>query len=439
MATTLRPAEPPFTSFRWIIGGLLCLATTINYVDRQILALLKPRLDTELGWTNEQYGDINSAFQASYALSYVVFGWFIDRVGIRLGYSVSIVCWSLAATAHGFVGSVRGFFLARVALGAGEGGNFPACIKAVAHWFPPRERAFAASLFNSGTNLAPLIAPALVPWIAARFGWQMCFVAAGAAGFLWLLLWIPLYRNTPGESRLVSPPERVWIEGAQSAVAPAGSGGSIRWLSLFGFRQTWAIVLAKFLTDPVWWFFLIWLPDFFKQTRGLDLKSSWVYLVAIYAISTVLSLSGGWLSGHLIHRGWTVTRARKSAMFLFALCVVPVAYAPRLDAWAAVGLIGLAGAAHQAWSATIYASTSDMFPKASLAAISGIAGMAGAVGGILFPHFVGALLDQFKATAGGETAGYAILFTLCAGAYVVAFLVNHLFAPRFEPIRLSAR
>jgi MFS transporter, ACS family, hexuronate transporter len=433
-AAPLRPAESTLTRFRWVIGGLLFLATTINYIDRQILALLKPVLDTELGWSNEQYGNVNSAFQASYALSYVVFGWFIDRVGIKLGYSVSIVCWSLAAMAHGFVGSIRGFFLARVALGAGEGGNFPACIKAVAHWFPPRERAFAASLFNSGTNIAPLIAPALVPWIAFRFGWQMCFVAAGAAGFLWLLLWLPLYRNTPGESRFVSPRERTLIEGDHPPVAP---GRPISWLGLFAFRQTWAIVLAKFLTDPVWWFFLIWLPDYFKKTRGLDLKNSWVHLVAIYAISTVLSLGGGWLSGHLIQRGWTITRARKTAMLLFALCVVPVGLAPQMGVWIAVMLIGLAGAAHQAWSATIYASTSDMFPKPSIAAISGIAGMAGAVGGILFPPFAGALLDHFKTTAGGETAGYAILFTLCAGAYLVAFLLNHLFAPRFDPIRLA--
>ena len=425
-----RPADA-LTRFRWVIGGLLLLATTINYIDRQILALLKPTLDTELGWTNEQYGSVNAAFQASYAVSYVAFGWFIDRVGIRLGYSVSIVCWSLAAMGHGLVGSIRGFFFARIALGAGEGGNFPACIKAVACWFPPRERAFAASLFNSGTNIAPLVAPAVVPWIASRYGWQMCFVVAGAAGFLWLLLWLPFYRNSPGESRHVAESERALIEGDRPA---APTSGTISWLGIFSFRQTWAIVLAKFLTDPVWWFFLIWLPDFFKKTRGLDLKGSWVFLVTIYAISTVLSLGGGWLSGHLINRGWTITRARKTAMGLFALCVVPVGFAPQLNAWAAVGLIGLAGAARQAWSATIYASTSDMFPKRTIAAISGIAGMAGAVGGILFPPFAGALLDHFKGTAGGETAGYAILFTLCGSAYVVAFLVNHLFAPRFEQV-----
>lgn len=427
------PPPPAVTRFRWIICTLLFLATTINYIDRQILALLKPMLDTELGWTNEQYGEINAAFQASYAISYVIFGWFIDRVGIRFGYSLSIIAWSLAAMAHGFVGSVRGFFFARIALGAGEGGNFPACIKSAAAWFPQRERAFAASFFNSGTNVAAVIAPAIVPWIALHYGWPMCFIVAGAAGFFWLVPWLLLYRNSPSDSPRVSEAERDHIAAGQP---PAPTGPALTWLQLFRFRQTWAIILAKFLTDPVWWFFLIWLPDFFKKTRGLDLKSSWVHLVTIYAISTVLSLGGGWLSGHLIGRGWTVTRARKTSMFIFALCVVPVMAAPQLGEWTAVALIGLAGAAHQAWSATIYATTSDMFPQRSIAAISGVAGMAGAVGGMLFPPFAGALLDRYQHLAGGQSAGYVILFAMCGSAYVVAWIINHLFAPRFDQIRV---
>jgi ACS family hexuronate transporter-like MFS transporter len=244
-----------------------------------------------------------------------------------------------------------------------------------------------------------------------------------------------LFRNLPAESRFVSAAERDLIERDQ--ISDAGEK-SIGWLGLFRYRQTWAIVLAKFLTDPVWWFFLIWLPDFFKKTRGLDLKNSWVHLVSIYAIATALSLAGGWLSGYFINRGWSVTRARKTALIIFALCVVPVVLAPSMSEWIAVFLIGLAGAAHQAWSATIYATTSDMFPRRTIAAISGIAGMAGAVGGILFPPFAGALLDHYKLTEGGESAGYAILFTLCGSAYIVAFLLNHVCAPRFEPIKLRA-
>lgn len=392
-------------------------------------------LDTQLGWTNEQYGNVNAAFQAAYALSYIAFGWFIDRVGVRLGYAVSIVCWSLAAFSHGFVGSVRGFTLARTALGAGEGGNFPACIKAIACWFPPHERALAASFFNSGTNVAAIIAPALVPWIADRYGWQMCFIVAGAAGISWLVFWLPLFRNTPGESPRVSERERDYILRGH-AQETVGDEPGIGWLSLFRYRQTWAIVLAKFLTDPIYWFFLIWLPDFFRKTRGLDLKHSWVHLVSIYGIAAVLSVGGGWLSGHLIQRGWSVTRARKTAMFVFAVCVIPVVLAPGLDVWMAVVVIGLAAAAHQAWSATIYASISDMFPRRSIAAISGIAGMAGAVGGILFPPFAGALLDRHKLTTGGESSGYVILFAICSSAYVVAFLLNHLCAPRFDAIRV---
>lgn len=416
---------------------MLFFATTINYIDRQILALLKPTLDLELGWTNEDFGLVNSAFFGVYAASYLVFGWFIDKVGVKTGYLVSICWWSVAAMAHAFVGSVRGFFWARVGLGAGEGGNFPACIKAVAHWFPKRERAFAASLFNAGASIGPILAPAIVPWIAINFGWRMAFVVAGIAGFLWLLLWLPFYKNSPEESRHVSTAELALINSDKEAENE--STAKVPWLSLFRYRQLWAIVLAKFLTDPVSWFFLIWLPDFFKKTRGLDLKGSWKYLVTIYTIAAVLSIAGGWISGYLIGRGWTSTRARKASMMLFAVCVIPVVLVARCGDWMAVILIGLAVAAHHAWSANIYASTSDMFPKRAVAAVAGIAGMAGAVGGMIFPAFAGWLLDHSKGTAGGESAGYAILFSICGGAYVLAFGINHLLAPRFEQVKIESR
>lgn len=435
-ALSSRSSAVTVSRFRWLIVGLLFFGTTINYIDRQILALLKPILDGELGWTNEQYGRVNSAFQAFYAASYVGFGWFIDRVGIRFGYSLSMIAWSIATLAHGLVGSIGGFFWARAALGVGEGGNFPACIKSIAHWFPKRERAFAASLFNAGTNVGAIIAPAVVPLVAYRYGWQAVFFGAGTIGFLWLVPWLIFFRNEPAHSPRVSLGERQLIESDLDAKTAAS--GKIGWFALFSYRETWAIVLAKFLTDPVWWFFLIWLPDFFKKTRELDIRNSWVHLVTIYAIATVLSIAGGWFSGFLINRGWSVTRARKTGMFIFALCVVPVIWAPQSSDWIAVVLIGLAGAAHQAWSATIYASTSDMFPKPTIAAIAGIAGMAGSVGGILFPIFTGKLLDYYKTTEGGEPAGYNVLFLICGGAYVVAFAVNHLFARRFEQIKLPS-
>jgi ACS family hexuronate transporter-like MFS transporter len=427
--------RPQTSHFRWFIVLLLFLATTINYVDRQILALLKPILDNELGWTNEQYGFVNSAFQATYALSYVVFGWFIDRAGIRLGYAVSIAAWSIAAACHGFVGSMRGFLFARFALGAGEGGSFPACIKAVAYWFPQRERALAASLFNSGANVGPMLAPMVVPWIALTFGWRMAFVVAGVGGLLWLALWLPFYR-APEESRHVSEAELALIRSDRNARSDAAGG--VSWWRLFTLRATWAYLLTKFLTDPISWFWLIWLPDFFKKTRGFEIKQSWVHLVTIYTISMVLSIAGGWFSGYLINRGWSVTRARKTALAVFALCVAPVWLAVRADAWTAVCLIGLALAAHHAWATCLYAVNSDMFPKRAVAAVAGIGGMAGSVGGIIFPTFVGWILDRSKAGAGGETAGYALVFGLCSSAYIIAFIVNHLLAPRFEQVEMRS-
>lgn len=437
MPNPLRPEpdRPLVSNFRWFIVALLLMATTINYVDRQILALLKPILDRELGWSNEDYGRVNSAFQATYAVSYVVLGWFIDRFGIKLGYLVSISMWSIAAACHGLVGSMRGFMVARFALGAGEGGSFPACIKAVAYWFPPRERALAASLFNSGANVGPILAPMVVPWIALTFGWRAAFVAAGIAGFLWLALWLPFY-SAPEKSRHVSAAELALIRGERDA--KSDSTGRVNWWGLFGYRQTWAYMLTKFLTDPISWFWLIWLPDILAKTRGLDLKESRKYLVAIYVVSMLLSILGGWFTGHLMKRGWSVTRARKTGMVVFALCVVPVSLALKADAWTAVGLIGLALAAHHAWATCLYAIASDTFPKRAVAAVAGLGGMAGSVGGIIFPTFVGWLLDRYKLTPGGETAGYAVLFGMASSAYLVAFAVNHLLAPRFEQVDLKA-
>jgi ACS family hexuronate transporter-like MFS transporter len=421
-------------NFRWFIVGLLLLATTINYIDRQILALLKPTLDRELGWTNQQYGYVNSAFQATYAFSYVAFGWFIDRFGIKIGYLLSITMWSIAAACHGLVGSIHGFFVARFGLGLGEGGSFPACIKAVAYWFPQRERHFAASVFNSGANVGPIIAPMIVPHILSVYGWCMVFVLAGIAGFLWLALWLPFY-SAPEKSRFVTSAELSHILSDRNEKSNAP--GSVAWCRLFTLRETWAYLLTKFLTDPISWFWLTWLPDFFHKTRGQDITQSWVHLVTIYCISMVLSLAGGWLTGHLIRRGWSATRARKTGLAIFALTVMPVWLALKTNEWTAVCLIGVALASHHAWATNLYAVVSDTFPKKAVAAIAGIGGMAGAIGGIFFPIFAGWLLDQYKNTAGGETAGYAVLFAICSGIYAVAFVVNHLLAPRYEQVDIS--
>jgi MFS transporter, ACS family, aldohexuronate transporter len=412
---------------RWTICALLFLATTINYVDRQILALIKEFLDRELHWTNEEFGLVNAVFQGAYGIGLVAFGWLVDRYGTKIGYALSIAFWSVAAMGHALVGSVAGFFAARTALGLSEGGNFPAAIKTVALWFPRRERALATAIFNAGANVGAIVAPAVVPAIALTLGWRWAFIFAGLAGLLWLLLWLPFY-DVPRKRRGVTAGELALIEENETE-APGPPIGSIRAL---GIRETWSFVVAKFLTDPVWWFFLIWLPDFFRTTRGLDIKQSWVLLVTIYSIVTVLSVAGGWLTGHLQDLGWSVTRSRKAGMLLFALLVVPIVVVTRVGDWSAVLLIGLAASAHQAWSATLFTTVSDIFPKKDVATVIGLGGMAGSLGGMLFPWLTGRLLDHFHAV-GNVTHGYAILFAICASAYLIAFALHHLLAPRFEP------
>jgi ACS family hexuronate transporter-like MFS transporter len=414
---------------RWIVCTLLFLATTINYVDRQILALIKEFLDRELHWSNEEFGLVNAAFQGAYGIGLLAFGWLVDRYGTKVGYALSIGFWSLAAMGHALVGSVAGFFTARVALGLSEGGNFPAAIKTVALWFPRRERAFATAVFNAGANVGAIVAPAVVPAIALTLGWRWAFIFAGIAGLSWLLLWIPYY-DVPRKRRGTSPAELALIESDNEAENLGAPLGSLRALRL---RQTWSFVVAKFLTDPVWWFFLIWLPDYFRSTRGLNIQKSWVHLVTIYTIVTVLSIAGGWLTGQLQRMGWSVTRSRKTGMFLFALLVVPILAATKVGDWSAVLLIGLAASAHQAWSANLFTTVSDMFPKKDIATVVGLGGMAGSLGGMIFPWLTGRLLDHFHA-AGDVTHGYAILFAICASAYLIAFAVHHLLAPRFEPL-----
>jgi len=418
---------------RWAVCALLFFATTINYIDRQILSLLKPILDDQLHWTNAEFGMVNSAFQGAYGISLLIFGWLIDKYGTKIGYALSIAAWSLAAMGHALVSTVSGFLAARIALGLGEGGNFPAAIKATALWFPKKERALATSLFNSGANVGAILAPAIVPWLALNFGWHSAFLAAGAVGFLWLFLWMPWF-ETPDKKPSVSQEELAWIHSDGSEA----KAEKIPWGRLLGYRQTWAFILPKLITDPVWWFFLIWLPDFFKQTRVLDIKKSWVLLVTIYAIVTVLSIAGGWLTGHLTKIGWSVNRARKTGMLFFSLCVVPILAVKGASDWGAVLLIGLAGAAHQAFSANLFTTVSDSFPKQAVASVTGIGGMAGAIGGMVFPIVTGVLLDHFKA-AGNVAAGYGVLFAFCAAAYLISLGLLQWGNPRLELISLNQR
>lgn len=433
--STTAAAAKPAGSYRWIVCALLFFATTINYVDRQILALIKPVLDRQLGWSEIEYSHVFVAFQASYAVGLLGFGWFVDRFGTKLGYAVSIAAWSLAAMSHGLVGSVRGFFGARVALGLGEGGNFPSAIKAISLWFPKKERALATSIQNSGANVGALLAPLAVPFVTLHYGWQASFVVAGVVGLLWLGLWLPLY-EIPERQRRATAGELAYIRSDPDEGHTPEQHRPVRYRELLVHPQAWSFIVSKFLTDPVWWFYLGWLPTYFNKSRHLDLQSTGAPLVTIYGMVTVLSILGGWLPGRLIRRGWSVTRARKSCLLLYAAAVVPVYFATSVGNWAAVGLIGLAASAHQAWSANLYTTVSDLFPKRMVATLIGLGGMAGSAGAMGFPELTGRMLNHFEA-AGNITEGYRILFTMCAFAYLVAFVVSHWLAPSFEPVPVA--
>lgn len=430
-ASTVRPA---IGTYRWRVVALLFFATTINYLDRQVIGLLKPTLEAEFSWTESDYSRIVMAFQAAYALSLLAFGGLIDRIGTKLGYAVSIVVWSVAAMIHAVAGSTLAFAGARALLGLGEAGNFPAAIKAVAEWFPRRERALATGIFNSGANIGAVAAPVLVPWILGAYGWEEAFVLTGVVGFVWLIFWW-MYYERPARQKRLSADEFALIHSDADEGTEADTA-SIGWSRLFGIRQTWAFVFGKLLTDPIWWFFLFWLPSYFATTFHLDLKKPSLPLIIVYTATTIGSIGGGYLSGWFIRQGWPVFRARKTAMLLFACCVLPILgirYAT--DIWQVVGLISLAAAAHQAWSANIYTVASDMFPKRAVSSIVGIGGMAGSVGGLLFPLLVGYLLDHFKAQ-GNITAGYNLLFVFCGLAYLLAWGIMHLFAPTMKKVDL---
>jgi len=412
--------------YRWTIVTLLFFATTINYLDRQVIGLLKDTLGREFNWSEEDYSHIVIAFTTAYAVGLFLFGKFIDIIGTKLGYVLSIIVWSLSAMAHSIVRSTLGFGIARSALGLGESGNFPAAIKGVAEWFPKKERALATGIFNSGSNVAAMIGPPAVAWLLIRFGWRSAFIWTGAIGFIWLIFWYRYY-DTPARARAkgLSEAEFDYIHSDEGEEALTEKPTPISWGKVLGVKQTWAFVLGKFLTDPVWWFYLFWIPSYFNTTFGMNLSKSWIDVSILYTVSSFGSIMGGHLSGWFIKRGMPVYKARKTAMFLFALCVLPIMFIRFTDnVWVAVGLLSLAAAAHQAWSANIFTTASDMFPKHAVGSVVGIGGMAGSVGGILFPFFIGRLLDHFK-LLGHLSAGYNIIFVICGFAYLVAWVVMH--------------
>jgi ACS family hexuronate transporter-like MFS transporter len=409
----------PIGRYRWMICAMLFFATTINYIDRQVLGLLAPQLQKELSISEAEYGLIAAAFTGAYAIGLLGVGRLMDWLGTRKGFSLAISFWSIAAMGHAVVQSTFGFGVARFTLGLGEAGNFPAAIKTVAEWFPKKERALATGIFNSGSNLGAVVAPLIVPFIAATYSWRWAFIITGALGFIWLVLWLLIYRK-PEEHPRVSRAELAYIQSD-----PAEPIVKIPWLRLLPHRQTWAFTIGKFLTDPIWWFFIFWLPKFLHETYGLSVTASSVALIIIYLAADVGSIGGGLISSTLIKNGYSVNAGRKTAMLICALCVVPIFFAAHAaNLWTAVGLISLATAAHQGWSANLFTLVSDMFPRRAVGSVVGIGGFGGAIGGMLISTSVGYLLQW--------THSYVPVFFVAASAYLVALLVIHILAPRLD-------
>ena len=415
----------PRGNYRWVICALIFFATTVNYVDRQIIGVLAPTLKRQLNWDDIQYSNIITAFQIAYALGLLLSGRFIDWVGTKIGYALALLLWSVAAMAHAAVSSVFGFSAARFALGFAEAGNFPAAIKAVAEWFPKRERALATGFFNAGTNVGAIIAPLVVPWITIRFGWQWAFLVTGAAGLIWLALWLPLYQH-PRRHPRVSPQELAWIERD-----PPEATTPISWLQVARHRQAWAFAFGKFLTDPIWWFYLYWTGDFLDKKFHLSLSKLSLPLVVIYLVADIGSVGGGWISSRMIKHGWSINVSRKTAMLICALCVLPIPLASLSDhLWVAVTLISIATAAHQGWSANLFTIASDLFPRRAVGSVVGLGGMLGAVGGIVLSKTIGYILQYTKS--------YTPIFIIAGAGYLLALLLVHLLAPRMEPARVDS-
>jgi ACS family hexuronate transporter-like MFS transporter len=410
--------------FRWVICAVLLLGVTKNYMDRQVISVLKVTLQQQLHWNDIDYGNLVSAFQLAYAAGLLLVGRLIDILGTRLGYALSMIAWSLASMAHGVMTGFNGFLVARFALGFGEAGVFPASIKAIAEWFPKKERALATGIFNAGTNIGAIITPFLVPWITSRWGWRAAFFIVGGIGIGWLFVWLAVYRS-PEKHPRCSSAELAYIRSDPSHAPP-----NIPWLRLLPHRQTWAFVLGKFLTDPIWWFYLFWIPDFLQRQHGVALLQLGPPIFVIYLMADIGSIGGGWISSRLIDRGVSINASRKTAMLVCALSVLPIVLAPRVEStWSAVFIIGLAAAAHQGFSANIFTLTSDMFPAQAVGSVVGLGGMAGAIGGMLIAKLVSHILQL--------TGSYIIPFAIAGSAYLVALAIIHVLAPRLDSVDIG--
>jgi MFS transporter, ACS family, hexuronate transporter len=426
-------------NYRWTICSLVFFATTVNYLDRQVVSLLKDHyLEPAFGWTESDYANIVVAFQLSYAVGMLFAGWFIDKIGTKLGYAIYLTIWSIAAIFHAAARSTAGFMAARSLLGVSEAGNFPAAIKTTTEWFPKKERALATGLFNSGTNIGAILAPLTVPLIAATMGWQWAFIITGTIGLIWLIFWF-LFYEIPTKHKKLSKEELDYINSdVDEAPQATVNEEKVPWIKLLSYRQTWAFFFGKFMTDPIWWFFLFWLPSFLTKQYKMGKMEMILPIALVYTIASFGSILGGWFSGYLIKKGWPVHKARLTAMLIYALLVVPVISAQALGQysyWYAVMIIGLACAAHQGWSANIFTTASDMFPKKAIASVTGIGGMAGAVGSMLIAILAGKLLDHYKALGTIET-GYYIMFLISGFAYISAWIVLNILAPGMKKVEL---
>jgi len=412
-------------AYRWRICALLFFATTINYIDRQIISILAPHLQDIFHWTEQDYSFIIMAFQIAYALGLLVAGRFLDRFGVRIGYAIAVFVWSLAASAHALASSVMGFVFARFGLALGEAGNFPAAIKTVTEWFPVKERAFATGLFNSGSTVGAIIAPLLIPFLVVTFGWQSTFIITGLLGIIWLFFWIPVYKS-PEKTHNLTKREFDYIRSDNESTDSI----SIPWLKLLTYRQTIGICLCRFLTDAVWWFFLYWLPKYLYTQHGLNIQQLGLPLIIIYTCSSVGGIGGGWLSSFFLKIGKSVDHARKTTVLIMALMVVPVFFLSYLsNLWMAVLLISMATAAHQGWASNIFTIVSDIYPKNAVGSVSGLAGFAGASGGILFAPLVGFILET--------TGSYYIVFAYASLSYLLVWLILKIFIPQIYPIHLK--
>jgi ACS family hexuronate transporter-like MFS transporter len=429
-----------WNKYRWTICALVFFATTINYLDRAVISLLKPYLASAFSWTKKEeianYANIEIAFKVAYSIGMLFAGRLIDKLGTRIGYALSTFLWSVAAVAHAFSTGTIGFSIARLFLGATEAGNFPAAIKATAEWFPKKERALATGIFNSGSNIGAIIAPLTVPFIATTWGWQWAFIITGSVGFIWLILWF-IYYEIPAKQKRLTEEEFIYIHADKEK--EDSTIEKISWIKLLKYKQTWAFAIGKFLTDPIWWFYLFWLPDFLKNQYNLNGTAIAMPVALVYVISSIGSIGGGFIPLKLINSGWEIRKARKISMLLFSLLVMPIVFAQyigSLNMWWAVSIIGLAAAAHQAWSANIFTTVSDMFPKKATASIIGIGGMFGGLGGILLSLLVQKKMFVYFESIHKINTAYFIMFLICASAYIVAWLFIQLLTRKQQVIDL---